>query len=128
QILTAAAPKLHAIASTVPPQLSDIIQSALEREADRRPTMQAFRDKLLAFVEGRGRPLPSLSSGSPATTDSEPPAGVADPTQLERIIELAQEDYDVSEGDRASLRGFPTMPAGTLLPDSGREERDGTGA
>jgi eukaryotic-like serine/threonine-protein kinase len=127
QILTAAPPRLHVIASKVPRALSDTIKSALQREAEKRPTMQAFRERLLAFVVERGKPLPALSPGSVPASETEPSEGAGGPVKLEQIIELSEEDLDFVD-ERTTLRSFSTLPAGTTLPVSapgapGRDER-----
>ena len=122
QILTAPPPKLHAVAPKVPRPLSDILTAALEKEPDRRPNMQAFLERLEAFVAGRGKPLPALTARL-ETAEGEPPPGPAGVAHLDRIVELAQEDFDLE--DRPATRSFPTLPAGTHLPGSAASAASG---
>lgn len=90
KILTTPAARLHDVAPSVPRILADIVASAFERDPENRPTMHAFRDALLAFLDSPGRSA-VLSAGHAeevvAGADTELLA-----SSLDDLVELGAED------------------------------------
>lgn len=100
QILTQTAPSLHELVPTVPQALSEIVRAGLEREIERRLPMAAFRERLLAFIDHLGRPLPALSVETMSLSEDRPPPPSADARGMSNVVELDAEDFSLVDDER----------------------------
>jgi serine/threonine protein kinase len=118
QILTGETPDLAEAAPSVPRPVVDIVRAALERDAQKRPTMQALRERLLAFVATLEKPLPPLSPEKMtlAEDDAGPPSEIA-PDLLEEAEELSPEEFHLVDDERPAPWKRTESGAGTVMPE-----------
>jgi serine/threonine protein kinase/tetratricopeptide (TPR) repeat protein len=92
--------------ASIPNELLETIRAGLALDARRRPPMHAFRERLLACFEGRGRVLAVLPAGptDPGSAAREP----GERSPLEDILEPGPEDLDVDLDHERPARGVPT--------------------
>ncbi|MBK8255082.1 MAG: serine/threonine protein kinase [Polyangiaceae bacterium] len=103
QILTGMGPPPWPSEAPISAELLHTIRLGLERDLEKRPTMQAFRDRLWACFENRSVHVAALRADPTDARVSAPPL---DPGDLADIVELAQEDFQVDE--EGTFRGVPT--------------------
>ena len=99
-------PRLQDIAPTVPSKLADIVHDALRREAYKRPTASALRDRLSRFLDGFGHRNSSLLS---SLDDEIDPMAQTQPG--EPAIAVKSGEIDVEFDDNPYTLSQPNPPA-----------------
>ncbi|MFO0589985.1 MAG: serine/threonine-protein kinase [Polyangiaceae bacterium] len=118
QVLTGTAPRLHEISPSMPMALSDIVKTALERDAERRSSMQTFREKLLAFRDSRGRPPPAILAEPAPERGAHAQVEDASFDAADIELDLDLSDFDIAaEEDTIADQPIRSLPPAAVHPE-----------